>query len=62
MAQLWLSCFLLPALVVSVAANVAPKFLANMTSVILPEDLPVVQNGIQECRKLPDETRDTKGY
>ncbi|XP_003900612.2 LOW QUALITY PROTEIN: cadherin-related family member 2 [Papio anubis] len=41
MARLWLSCFLLPALVVSVAANVAPKFLANMTSVILPEDLPV---------------------
>nr|XP_018883422.2 cadherin-related family member 2 [Gorilla gorilla gorilla] len=41
MAQLWLSCVLLPALVVSVAANVAPKFLANMTSVILPEDLPV---------------------
>uniref|UniRef100_A0A2K6MWX7 Cadherin related family member 2 n=1 Tax=Rhinopithecus bieti TaxID=61621 RepID=A0A2K6MWX7_RHIBE len=41
MARLWLSCFLLPALVVSVAANVAPKFLPNMTSVILPEDLPV---------------------
>ncbi|KAL2778492.1 cadherin-related family member 2 precursor [Daubentonia madagascariensis] len=41
MAQLWLSCFLLPALVVSVAANVAPKFLANMTLVTLPEDLPV---------------------
>uniref|UniRef100_A0A2K5RPQ0 Cadherin-related family member 2 n=2 Tax=Cebus imitator TaxID=2715852 RepID=A0A2K5RPQ0_CEBIM len=41
MAQLWLSCFLLPALVVSVAANVPPKFLANMTAVILPEDLPV---------------------
>uniref|UniRef100_A0A2K6PPZ4 Cadherin-related family member 2 n=1 Tax=Rhinopithecus roxellana TaxID=61622 RepID=A0A2K6PPZ4_RHIRO len=41
MARLWLSCFLLPALMVSVAANVAPKFLPNMTSVILPEDLPV---------------------
>uniref|UniRef100_A0A5F8A456 Cadherin-related family member 2 n=1 Tax=Macaca mulatta TaxID=9544 RepID=A0A5F8A456_MACMU len=41
MARLWLSCFLLPALVVSVAANMAPKFLANMTSVILAEDLPV---------------------
>ncbi|XP_069332256.1 cadherin-related family member 2 isoform X1 [Eulemur rufifrons] len=41
MAQPWLSCFLLPALVVSVAANVAPKFLANMTVVTLPEDLPV---------------------
>uniref|UniRef100_A0A8C8ZUJ7 Cadherin related family member 2 n=1 Tax=Prolemur simus TaxID=1328070 RepID=A0A8C8ZUJ7_PROSS len=41
MAQPWLSCFLLPALLVSVAANVAPKFLANMTIVTLPEDLPV---------------------
>nr|XP_054107881.1 cadherin-related family member 2 isoform X2 [Callithrix jacchus] len=41
MARLWLSCFLLPALLVSVAANVPPKFLANMTVVILPEDLPV---------------------
>ncbi|XP_005558657.3 cadherin-related family member 2 isoform X2 [Macaca fascicularis] len=41
MARLWLSCFLLPALVVSVAANMAPKFLANMTSVILAEDVPV---------------------
>nr|XP_012617739.2 cadherin-related family member 2-like isoform X1 [Microcebus murinus] len=41
MAQPWLSCLLLPALVVSVAANVAPKFLPNMTVVILPEDLPL---------------------
>uniref|UniRef100_A0A2K5EYB5 Cadherin-related family member 2 n=1 Tax=Aotus nancymaae TaxID=37293 RepID=A0A2K5EYB5_AOTNA len=41
MVRLWLSCFLLPALVVSVAANMPPTFLANMTAVILPEDLPV---------------------
>ncbi|XP_058402380.1 cadherin-related family member 2 isoform X2 [Diceros bicornis minor] len=37
----WLSCLLLPALVVSVTANVAPTFLSNMTAVTLPEDLPV---------------------
>ncbi|XP_057584441.1 cadherin-related family member 2 [Hippopotamus amphibius kiboko] len=36
-----LSCLLLPALVVSVAANVAPTFLPNMSAVSLPEDLPV---------------------
>ncbi|XP_045681184.1 cadherin-related family member 2 isoform X1 [Phyllostomus hastatus] len=41
MAWLWLSCLLLPALVMSVAANVAPKFLPNMTKATLPEDLPV---------------------
>ncbi|XP_054572964.1 cadherin-related family member 2 [Eptesicus fuscus] len=41
MAWPWLSCLLLPALVVSVTANVAPMFLPNMTSVALPEDLPV---------------------
>ncbi|XP_045432381.1 cadherin-related family member 2 isoform X2 [Pipistrellus kuhlii] len=41
MARPWLSCLLLPALVVSVTANVAPMFLPNMTSVALPEDLPV---------------------
>ncbi|XP_053423053.1 cadherin-related family member 2 isoform X1 [Nycticebus coucang] len=41
MAQPWLSCFLLPVLMESVAANVAPTFLANMTVVTLPEDLPV---------------------
>ncbi|XP_007463188.1 PREDICTED: cadherin-related family member 2 [Lipotes vexillifer] len=37
----WLSCLLLPALMVSVSANVAPKFLSNMSTVNLPEDLPV---------------------
>ncbi|XP_059775641.1 cadherin-related family member 2 isoform X3 [Balaenoptera ricei] len=37
----WLSCLLLPALMVSVAANVAPTFLPNMSAVNLPEDLPV---------------------
>ncbi|XP_069447847.1 cadherin-related family member 2 isoform X1 [Ovis canadensis] len=37
----WLSCILLPALVVSVAANTAPMFAANMSTVSLPEDLPV---------------------
>ncbi|XP_076993836.1 cadherin-related family member 2 isoform X2 [Tamandua tetradactyla] len=37
----WLSCFLLPALVGTVAANVAPSFLPNMTVVTLPEDLPM---------------------
>ncbi|XP_024597955.1 cadherin-related family member 2 [Neophocaena asiaeorientalis asiaeorientalis] len=37
----WLSCLLLPALMVSVSANVAPKFLSNMSLVNLPEDLPV---------------------
>nr|XP_008541658.1 PREDICTED: cadherin-related family member 2-like [Equus przewalskii] len=41
MARPWLSCLLLPALVVTVAANVAPMFLSNMTTVSLPEDLPV---------------------
>ncbi|XP_016052626.1 PREDICTED: cadherin-related family member 2 [Miniopterus natalensis] len=41
MAWPWLSCLLLPALVMSVAANVAPTFLSNMTLVTLPEDLPV---------------------
>ncbi|XP_049714886.1 cadherin-related family member 2 [Elephas maximus indicus] len=41
MAWPWLSCVLLPALVVSVAANTAPTFLPNMTAVTLPEDLPV---------------------
>ncbi|XP_006158945.1 cadherin-related family member 2 [Tupaia chinensis] len=41
MARPWLSCFLLAALVVSVAANVPPKFLNNMTLVTLPEDLPL---------------------
>ncbi|KAK2502460.1 hypothetical protein MC885_014653, partial [Smutsia gigantea] len=41
MARLWLSCLVLPALVVSAAANVAPTFLDNMTRVQLPEDLPV---------------------
>ncbi|XP_040301852.1 cadherin-related family member 2 isoform X1 [Herpailurus yagouaroundi] len=41
MAWLWLSCFLLPTLMVSVAANVAPVFSGNMTRVNLPEDLPV---------------------
>uniref|UniRef100_A0A8C4LUW7 Cadherin-related family member 2 n=1 Tax=Equus asinus asinus TaxID=83772 RepID=A0A8C4LUW7_EQUAS len=41
MARPWLSCLLLPALVVTVAANVAPMFLSNMTTVNLPEDLPV---------------------
>nr|XP_015090441.1 cadherin-related family member 2 [Vicugna pacos]XP_031545203.1 cadherin-related family member 2 [Vicugna pacos] len=34
-----LSCLLLPALAVSVAANVAPTFLSNMSIVNLPEDL-----------------------
>eukprot|EP00069_Balaena_mysticetus_P013823 bmy_08397T0 len=37
----WLSCLLLPALMVSVAANMAPTFLSNMSAVNLPEDLPV---------------------
>ncbi|XP_067588861.1 cadherin-related family member 2 [Pseudorca crassidens] len=37
----WLSCFLLPALMLSVSANVAPTFLSNMSLVTLPEDLPV---------------------
>ncbi|XP_059948430.1 cadherin-related family member 2 [Mesoplodon densirostris] len=41
MVRPWLSCLLLPALVVSVAANLAPTFLTNMSSVNLPEDLPV---------------------
>ncbi|XP_005865571.1 PREDICTED: cadherin-related family member 2 [Myotis brandtii] len=42
MAWPWLSCLLLPALVVSATANVAPKFLSNMSlPVTLPEDLPV---------------------
>ncbi|KAM9254065.1 cadherin-related family member 2 [Dugong dugon] len=41
MAWPWLSCILLPALVVSVAANTAPIFLQNMTVVTLAEDLPV---------------------
>ncbi|XP_069932535.1 cadherin-related family member 2 [Oryctolagus cuniculus] len=41
MAWLWLPFVLLPALVVSVAANVAPKFESNMSSVFLPEDLSV---------------------
>ncbi|XP_006763777.1 PREDICTED: cadherin-related family member 2 [Myotis davidii] len=42
MAWPWLSCLLLPALVVSVTANVAPTFLSNMSlPVTLPEDLPV---------------------
>uniref|UniRef100_A0A8C3VLH9 Cadherin-related family member 2 n=1 Tax=Catagonus wagneri TaxID=51154 RepID=A0A8C3VLH9_9CETA len=41
MAWPWLSCLLLPALIVSVAANVAPTFLSNMSAVTLPEDLPV---------------------
>ncbi|XP_010944511.2 cadherin-related family member 2 isoform X1 [Camelus bactrianus] len=41
MAWRWLSCLLLPALAVSVAANVAPTFLSNMSIVSLPEDLPV---------------------
>ncbi|XP_063086896.1 cadherin-related family member 2 isoform X2 [Cavia porcellus] len=41
MARPWLPCLLLPALMMSVAANRPPKFLPNMTSVILPEDLPV---------------------
>ncbi|XP_045356826.1 cadherin-related family member 2 isoform X3 [Leopardus geoffroyi] len=41
MAWLWLSCFLFPTLMVSVAANVAPVFSGNMTRVNLPEDLPV---------------------
>ncbi|XP_017524056.1 cadherin-related family member 2 [Manis javanica] len=41
MARLWLCGLLLPALVVSAAANVAPTFLDNMTRVQLPEDLPV---------------------
>ncbi|KAF3828354.1 hypothetical protein GH733_005051 [Mirounga leonina] len=37
----WLSCLLLLTLVVSGEANVAPKFLGNMSRVNLPEDLPV---------------------
>ncbi|XP_013365087.1 PREDICTED: cadherin-related family member 2 isoform X2 [Chinchilla lanigera] len=41
MARRWLPCLLLPALMVSVAANVPPKFLSNLTIVSLPEDLPV---------------------
>ncbi|XP_019511096.1 PREDICTED: cadherin-related family member 2 [Hipposideros armiger] len=41
MAWPWLSCLLLPALIMSVAANVPPQFASNMTSVSLPEDLPV---------------------
>ncbi|XP_037679036.1 cadherin-related family member 2 isoform X2 [Choloepus didactylus] len=41
MAWPWLSCFLFPALMVTVAANVAPNFLTNMTVVTLPEDLSV---------------------
>lgn len=41
MAWLWLPFVLLPALMVSVAANVAPKFESNMSSVFLPEDLSV---------------------
>ncbi|XP_032320919.1 cadherin-related family member 2 [Camelus ferus] len=41
MAWRRLSCLLLPALAVSVAANVAPTFLSNMSIVSLPEDLPV---------------------
>nr|XP_058138622.1 cadherin-related family member 2 isoform X2 [Dasypus novemcinctus] len=41
MARPWLPCLLLPALVATAAANVAPKFPPNMTVVTLPEDLPV---------------------
>ncbi|XP_062943752.1 cadherin-related family member 2 [Cynocephalus volans] len=41
MGQPWLCCFLLPALVLSAAANTAPSFLSNMTVVTVPEDLPV---------------------
>ncbi|XP_033617540.1 cadherin-related family member 2 isoform X2 [Fukomys damarensis] len=41
MARIWLPCLLLPALLVSVAANVPPRFEANMSSVSLPEDLPL---------------------
>ncbi|XP_043321759.1 cadherin-related family member 2 [Cervus canadensis] len=37
----WLSCLLLPALGVSVAANTAPIFASNMSAVSLPEDLPL---------------------
>ncbi|XP_045140892.1 cadherin-related family member 2 isoform X2 [Echinops telfairi] len=40
MASPWLSCVLLPALMVSVAANTAPVFVNSMV-VTLPEDLPV---------------------
>ncbi|KAM8765860.1 LOW QUALITY PROTEIN: cadherin-related family member 2 [Rhynchonycteris naso] len=41
MVWLRLSCLLVPALIVSVAANMAPTFPSNMTLVTLPEDLPV---------------------
>ncbi|XP_034512593.1 cadherin-related family member 2 isoform X2 [Ailuropoda melanoleuca] len=41
MALPWLSCLLVFTLTVSVAANVAPMFLSNMSRVNLPEDLPV---------------------
>ncbi|XP_060053178.1 cadherin-related family member 2 isoform X2 [Erinaceus europaeus] len=41
MARLWLSCLGLLVLVGPVAANMAPTFPANMSTVTLPEDLPV---------------------
>ncbi|XP_006884444.1 PREDICTED: cadherin-related family member 2 [Elephantulus edwardii] len=39
MAWPWLSCILLPALVMSVTANMPPTFPKNFTTVTLPEDL-----------------------
>ncbi|KAM6150349.1 cadherin-related family member 2 [Erethizon dorsatum] len=54
MAPPWLPCLLLPVLMVSVAANLPPKFLANMTSVSLPEDLPVGAEAFWLVAEDPD--------
>ncbi|XP_023572360.1 cadherin-related family member 2 isoform X2 [Octodon degus] len=61
MAWLWLPCLLLPALMESVAANVPPKFLANMTSVTLPEDLPVGDEAFWLVAEDPDKDPLTYG-
>ncbi|XP_077613393.1 cadherin-related family member 2 [Crocuta crocuta] len=60
MAWLWLSSLLFPTLVVSVAANVAPVFLPNMTRVSLPEDLPV--GAVAFWLVAQDQDQDTLTY
>nr|KAF6479422.1 cadherin related family member 2 [Molossus molossus] len=61
MARTWLYCLLLPSLVMSVAANVAPTFLSNMTVVTLPEDLPVGSEAFWLVAEDPDQDPLTYG-
>nr|XP_045009259.1 cadherin-related family member 2 isoform X2 [Jaculus jaculus] len=60
MVRLWPLCILLPAFLVSVAANRPPQFPANFVAVKLPEDLPVGHEAFWLVAEDPD--NDTLTY